>query len=279
MNCHPAAKYIFALAAAGLWLLLPGIADGQAEAAGGKPAPPPPTPQQAAPIDLTGYWVSIVTEDWRWRMVTPAKGDYASVPINKEALKLADMWDPAKDQAAGEQCKSYGAPAIMRVPGRLHITWQDPNTLQVEIDAGKQTRLLHFGDWMPPKGAAAAWQGDSLATWETPRPTGASGVGAPPQARGEASSGKNAPKYGDLKVVTTHIRPGYLRKNGIPYSASAAMTEYWDLNKESNGDQWIVITTLVDDPVYLQTEWATALHFKKEPDGSKWDPSPCSSRW
>ena len=68
------------------------------------------TPQAAgAPIDMTGYWVSIVTEDWRFRMVTPAKGDYASVPVNAEARKVADAWDPAKDEAEGNQCKAYGA--------------------------------------------------------------------------------------------------------------------------------------------------------------------------
>jgi hypothetical protein len=94
---------------------------------GGPPAPPRPA-KAAAPIDLTGYWVSVVSEDWRWRMVTPAKGDYASVPTNADARKAADAWDPAKDEAAGEQCKSYGAAAIMRVPGRLNITWQDDNT-------------------------------------------------------------------------------------------------------------------------------------------------------
>ena len=238
-------------------------------------AAPPPAAQQAAPIDLTGYWVSIVTEDWRWRMVTPAKGDYASIPITPEAKKLADAWDPAQDEAAGEQCKSYGAPAIMRVPGRLHITWQDPNTLKVETDAGEQIRLLHFGKWTPPKNAPATWQGDSVATWETPRPLGGGGgVGV-----GTAMPATTGPKYGDLKVVTTHIRPGYLRKNGVPYSASTTMTEYWDLNQEPDGEQWIVVTTLVDDPVYLQLEWATALHFKKEQDGAKWDPAPCSARW
>jgi len=275
----------FAWVSTALWLGLSGVAFGQAhQPASGTtaPAPPPPTPQEAAPIDLTGYWVSIITEDWRWRMVTPAKGDYASVPISLDAKKVADMWDPAKDEAAGEQCKSYGAPAIMRVPGRLHITWQDPNTLQVETDAGRQIRLFHFGAWTPPSDAPATWQGDSVATWETPRPVGGGGGVGPSQAeqgRGAAPNDKDVAKHGDLKVVTTHIRPGYLRKNGIPYGASAAMTEYWDLNKETNGQQWIVITALVNDPVYLQTEWVTALHFKKEPDGSKWDPSPCSSRW
>ena len=116
----------------------------------GAPAAPPPAPRAAAPIDLTGYWVSIVTQDWRWRMVTPANGDYPRLPLTPEARAIAEAWDPAKDEAAGEQCRSYGAPALMSVPGRLHITWQDDRTLKVEVDAGTQTRLLRFGDGNAP---------------------------------------------------------------------------------------------------------------------------------
>src|SRR5216684_382245 len=150
-----------ALLAAAIWLAMPvGIfAQGGRGGQGG----PPAAAQAAAPVDLTGYWVSIVTEDWRFRMLTPAKGDYASVPLNAEARKVADAWDPAKDEAAGEQCKSYGAAAIMRVPGRLRITWQDDNTLKVDTDAGMQTRLLHFGSWKGGQGAPT-WQGDSVAS-------------------------------------------------------------------------------------------------------------------
>ena len=214
----------------------------------------------AAPIDLTGYWVSVVTQDWRWRMVTPAKGDYESVPITLEAKKVGDAWDPAKDEAAGEQCKSYGAPALMAVPTRLHITWQDENTLQVETDAGMQARRFHFDNWKS-QDRAATWQGDSIAEWETARP-----------ARDVV------PKSGSLKVVTTHLRAGYLRKNGVPYSANTVLTEYWDLTTERNRDQWITITSSVEDPQYLRQPWVTALHFKKEPDGAKWDPTPCSAR-
>jgi hypothetical protein len=217
----------------------------------------------AAPIDLTGYWVSIVSEDWRWRMVTPAKGDYASVPITAEAKRVADTWDPAKDEAAGEQCRSYGAAGIMRVPGRLHITWQDDNTLKVETDVGMQTRLLHFGSWKTPKEAKPTWQGESAAEWEI--------AGEAARRRGVVAR--------SLKVVTTHMRPGYLRKNGVPYSADAVLTEYWDLYKEKNGDQWLVVTTLVDDPRYLQLQWVTSPNFKMEPDGAKWDPTPCSAKW
>src|SRR6266571_4792236 len=97
-----------------------------------------------APIDITGYWVSIVTEDWRYRMVTPAKGDYASVPLNADSRKVADAWDPAKDEAAGNQCKAYGAAAVMRVPGRVRISWADDETMKVETDAGTQTRMFYF---------------------------------------------------------------------------------------------------------------------------------------
>ena len=120
-----------------------------------KPAPQAPmaqapqTPRAAAPQDLTGYWVSIVTEDWRFRMIVPDKGDYASVPLNPEGKKVADTWDPAKDQADGNACRSYGAAGLMRVPGRVHISWKDDNTLQVDTDSGTQTRLFHFGGSAP----------------------------------------------------------------------------------------------------------------------------------
>ena len=83
---------------------------------------PPPTARASAPVDFSGNWVSIVSEDWRWRMITPPKGDYANIPVNAEARKVGDTWDPAKDQAAGEQCKAYAAPAIMREPTRLRIS-------------------------------------------------------------------------------------------------------------------------------------------------------------
>jgi hypothetical protein len=222
---------------------------------------PPPTPKAAAPIDLTGYWVSLVTEDWRFRMITPPKGDYSSVPLNAEARKVADAWDPAKDEAAGNQCKAYGVAAIMRVPGRLHITWDNDSTLRIDTDAGTQTRQLKFA---PPRATGEpTLQGDSAAVWE---PAGG-GRGRGP-----------APLGGSLKVVTTHMKPGYLRKNGVPYSANANLTEYITKVTEPDGMQLLVVTTIVDDPQYLTQPFVTSTHFKKEPDGSKWSPSACSAR-
>src|SRR5262245_25916518 len=114
-------------------------------------APPRPTlsPKEAAPIDLAGYWVPRITEDWRWRMLTPPKGDFFGVPVNEAGVKVMNTWNPAKDDTPENRCKAYGAPAIMRLPLRIHITWQDDNTLKIETDAGQQTRLLHFAGAAP----------------------------------------------------------------------------------------------------------------------------------
>lgn len=227
---------------------------------GGRAGGPPPTARANAPIDLTGYWVAVITEDWRWRMVTPAKGDYASIPLNQAGKDLADQWDPAKDAAAGEQCRSYGAPGLMRAPTRLNISWQDDQVLKVETDYGQQTRLLHFAP-SRPAGGEPSWQGDSTANWEA--------VGG----RG------GAPRTGNLRVATRNLRPGYLRKNGVPYGANTTLTEYWDLFAGRNNEQWLVITSIVSDPQHLQRTWITSLNFKKEPNGAKWDPTPCSTTW
>ena len=225
-------------------------------------APPPaPTAKASALLDLTGYWVAIVNEDWRYRMVTPAKGDYRGVPITLEALKIVNAWDPAADEAAGNQCKSYGAAAILRVPGRIHITWQDDNTLRLDTDAGTQTRLFQFGTVPAP--AKPTWQGHSVARWERP-----GGRGNPA-----------APRTGSLTVVTTNMLSGYLRKNGVPYSENARVSEYFDVSPLPNGGQLLVVTTVVDDPRYLTQPFIVSSHFKKEADGSKWDQTPCSSTW
>ena len=241
----------------------------------GAAATPPPVPRQAAPIDLTGYWVSIVTQDWRWRMVTPAKGDYEGIPLTPEGRAVADTWDPAKDEAAGEQCRSYGAPASLYVPGRIHITWQDDSTLQIETDAGMQTRLLRFGDNQAPAGPQT-WQGVSVAQWQTPRPS-VPLILRPAERTADAPP--VVPTGGSLRVVTTNLRAGYLRKNGVPYSENAVLTEYFDVYKRPNGDELLTITTLVDDPQYLRTPRLVAPVFMKEPNGAKWDPTPCSSTW
>jgi len=227
-----------------------------AQAGPGRPA----TAKDAAPEDLTGYWVSLVTEDWRYRMMTPPKGDYASVPMNASAKAIANAWDPAKDEATHNECKAYGAAAIMRVPGRIHVSWLDDATLKIETDAGTQVRALHFGGASAP-GREAQWQGYSIAEW---------------QLFGGGRAGP--PRGGYLKVVTTGMRPGYLRKNGVPYSGAAVLTEYYTRVTEPNGDTYLIVTSVVNDPQYLTEPFTTSTNFKRIPDASGWNPTPCSAR-
>lgn len=201
----------------------------------------PASAQQRAPVDLTGYWVSVVSEDWAWRMLTPAKGDYASLPLNPEATKVANEWNPADDNS----CKAYGAAAVMRHPGRLHIVWENDTTLRIDTDAGRQTRRLRFDAPAPP--ATRDAQGYSVARWDA----------------------------ASLTVVTTNMTAGWLRKNGVPYSEQAVMTEYFD--RFSDGvDEWFTVTTIVDDPTYLTQPLVISSNFKKEPDGANWNPTTCT---
>ncbi len=242
--------------------------DAQAGRAGG----PPRTAKAAAPVDLTGYWVSVVTEDWRWRMLTPAKGDFAGVPLNPAGRALGLAWDPAKDEASGNACKAYGAPAIMRVPGRLHITWHDDDTLKIETDAGTQTRLLPFGR-QPPATTKPSWQGASVAQWE-----GIVRGPGEPDFLPIALNPREGTRGRSLEVTTTHLRPGYLRKNGVPYSGRTVLKEYFDLSTERNGDIWFVVTTIVEDPEYLTTPFVTTTNFRKQADATGWNPTACAAK-
>jgi hypothetical protein len=246
-------------AIAGVALVLFTVGGASAQRQGGASSS---SARDLAPIDLTGYWVSYVTENWRYRMVTPAKGEYRRIPASPAALPIINAWDPVADQRAGNQCKSYGAAAIMSVPGRLHITWQDADTLRIDTDAGTQTRLIRFTARAPGDTSASAsrptWQGESIARWER--------VAAPD-------------KGGSLRVVTSNMRAGYLRKNGVPYSERTTMSEHFDVAPLPMAARFSSSTRSSRIPVYLNAPYVVSPHFKKEPDGSKWDPTPCSSTW
>ncbi|HTT04718.1 MAG TPA: hypothetical protein VMF64_05465 [Steroidobacteraceae bacterium] len=205
-------------------------------------------------------------EDWVYRMVTPRPGDYAGVPLKPAGLQIMAGWDPAKDTAADEQCKSYGAPAIMRVPEHLHITWQDEQTLKLETDAGEQTRLFYFVPSMTAAHGPRTWQGYSVAEWEF-------------QRQGGARGGPGKTTGGALKVTTSNLKAGYLRKNGVPYSEKTEVMEYFDPVQESNGDGLMVVTSLVNDPVYLFSPFDTTNNFQKLSSAVGWKPSACSAMW
>lgn len=220
-------------------------------------AGPMSTPRETAPFDLTGYWTAVVTEDWRWRMATPQKGDYASVPLNAKGRAMADTWEPNR---ASEGCKAYGAAGLMRMPLRLRISWADDRTLRIETDRGRQTRLLRFDD-RASRAQSPSTQGYSAARWE-----------GNPGGRFEFVT--IAPTLSHLTVVTTNLAPGYLRRNGVPYSERTALTEYFDHHQDF-GESWLTITSIVEDPVYLSEAFITSSDFKRLPDGTTWTPMPC----
>jgi hypothetical protein len=267
---------------------------------GAGPGGAPQTARQRGPVDFTGTWVSVVTEDWRWRMVTPPKDQSAaaSIPVNQEARRVAQAWDLEADNKGGNQCRAFGVGGITRQPGRLRISWQDDNTLKFEYDAGTQTRLLYFDRAAQPP-AEKTWQGFSRADWEGPgvgrgaapvgdsRVTGgglpgAAGVpggggqglrgGPPPRGQARINTGAN------LKVVTTNFREGYLRKNGVPYSEQAIVTEYIHrLPTHPNGDNWLQVITIVEDPRYLTQPYYTSTNFRLEPNDANFRPTPCQT--
>lgn len=263
-------------------VLIPGFALAQR-------GPVPASPRESAPIDLTGYWVAVVSEDWRMRMATPRKGDYESVPLNSAGRAAADAWNLDADNAAGLQCKAFGVGGLMRQPGRLHISWEDDDTLRVDFDAGTQTRLLELGTGAAAEGEKT-WQGFSRAEWQRPPGGSAAAVRAQignntgPIAAGGGGRGlrggppppSSITEGGALKVTTTNFRAGYLRKNGVPYSEDATITEYFHrLPQHPNGDVWLHVVTILEDRQYLNEPFYTSTHFRLEPDDDGWNPTAC----
>jgi hypothetical protein len=148
----------------------------------------------------------------------------------------------------------------------VHITWEDENALKIETDAGSQTRILRFSAPIP---SPPSLQGQSVASWDLLPQGGRAGGGGGNAARQEAQ-----PPRGALKVITTNVIPGYLRKNGVPYSEKAVVTEYFDRHA-AYGTEYFTVVTIVDDPTYLSQPFVTSSHFKKEPDGAKFNPTGC----
>jgi hypothetical protein len=220
-------------------------------------APAGKTPKEAAPIDLTGYWVSIVSEDWRFRMLTPPKGDHPDFLLTPPGTKLADSWDPAKDESEKDHCKAYGAPNIMRVPGRFRISWADDRTLKIETDAGMQTRLFRF---VPAVATAVAM---------SPAPVG------PPSRQGTSTAQWERKA---LRAQTSNLLPGYLQYNGVPFSANTSLVEYFDVITEPGGEMWLINDAIITDPAYLVRSVKRSTHLRKQADDKGWDPQPCIVR-
>lgn len=277
----------------------------QAQARGGQGAQPP-SAKARAPIDLTGYWTAVITEDWHQRMLTAPKGDFGAgangavrtpggapigigpnpsdqgnVPFKVDGAQAAMKWDPAKDEAEGNLCKAYGAPGIMRQPTHLHITWQDDNTLKIEADFGTQTRLFHFGP--PLRTGQMSYVGGRYTPGEDLRADVPAGT--KPSLQGYSSAawssvgGRGLVEQGGiLRVITRNLTAGYYWKNGIPYTSNAILTEHFRIMQLPDNSQWILFSQMVEDPEYLTQPFLVNYQFKKLPDGSQWSPVPCSAR-
>ena len=247
-----------------LWLAIPLALWAQAGQAGrgGAAAPAAGGAKGAAPVDLTGYWVSIVTEDWIERMSPD------SPPSGTGGARGLGRGQAAAPPPAGEQCRVYAAGGSLRVPGRLHITWEDDNTLKVEMDAGTQTRLLHFGPTTPPP-SEKTLQGYSVATWEV-SPVGRGGGGGG-RGGGPAGGAPPAPRWGSLNVTTTNLKSGYLLSSRSAYSDNAVLTEYFSKHSDF-GVEYFTVTAVLQDGQAMR---ATSSTFKKEANGAKFKPSGC----
>jgi len=211
-------------------------------------AQPPPDTRSArerAPIDLTGQWVAVVDEDWRWRMVTPPVGDTSSLPVNERARAAAAAWNLERDKAEGNLCKAFAGPGLMRQPTRIRIDWEDDDTLRLEFDAGRQVRRLE-----------AQWFRQT-------------------QSRGVFGQ-RTPPERGALVVRTTQLTGGYLRPNGVPFSERTTVKEFFNtFTLPGDAGAWLILTMVVDDPEYLTTELVVSSQFKKEASRGAWNPRSC----
>jgi len=226
-------------------------------------------PRDGTPIHLDrieGQWVAIVNEDWLWRMKTPDKGDFTSIPYNARAREVGNEWDPSMDGS----CLAYGAAGIMRQPMRIRVDWESDSVIRLQTDYGQQTRRFIFNQ-PPAANTQNSLQGYSLASWKYDAISGPAGAFA-----GGGAAANNGPRHGSLKVETTHLIPAWLRNNGAPVSGNARVTEYYDVFEGPGGIDWLVATVVVSDPEYLNTDFVTSSHFRRETDRSGWDPQPCN---
>jgi hypothetical protein len=149
----------------------------------------------------------------------------------------------------------------MRQPTRIRIEWADDDTLELEFDAGRQTRLFEFA--AQPR-AERSLQGYSEAQWF--RQT---------QSRGVLGA-RTPPEGGSLVVRTSQLQGGYLRPNGVPFSERTTVKEFFNtFTLPGDAGDWLVVTMVVADPEYLTTELILSSQFKKEASRSAWNPRAC----
>lgn len=180
----------------------------------------------AAQLDLTGEWAPIYHENGPERLPGPELGDYTELPLNEAGRLAADSWDADRISVVQEyQCRPHGSDYALRGLGNQRVTRDiDPATQRV---VAFRTHMLAWDSdrviWMdgrphPPEYAPHSWQGFSTGVWEG----------------------------NTLTVTTTHLKTNYLRRNGVPRSDKAVVTEHW-----SRHGTYLTVVTVINDPVYL----------------------------
>ena len=185
----------------------------------------PARAQTRVGFNLSGMWSSMYHEDELERTDPGSPmGDYLGIPINDDARLRADTWDADLISVLEHQCIPHSSVYAMRAPSNLKIsTIEDPTTAQIIAFIIDGTYTGPRTIWMdgrphPSQFAAHTFSGFSTGVWE-----------------------------GDtLRVETTHIKTGYLRRNGIPFSDETTLTEFFDLH-----DKYLTLTSIAEDPVYL----------------------------
>lgn len=204
-------------------------------------------PKQAASghTDFTGVWAPVFTEDRGPRLPGPERGYYDGLPVNDAAKKTGDEWDADIQYTLEGQCVSHTAIYMMRAPFQFEVLQSD-NLFIMVSESFEQVRTVYLDGRDPhPEEAPLTRMGNSLGTWD-----------------------------GDALVIRTiNMEAGYIRRNGAPHSSKAILTEHLVRHSGSYGD-YLTMTRIVEDPVYLTEPLVRSLTFRHVPDGQL-QPYPC----
>lgn len=201
-----------------------------------------------AQADLAGMWAQRFHEELPERGAGPEIGDYAGLPVNDAARLRADSWDAAKWTIPERQCEPHPAdyaprgPASLRIGRTVDPISQDVVSWDITIMWSLSYRSIYMdGRPRPSRYALHSWQGFSAGEWE-----------------------------GDmLKVTTTHLKEGWVRRNGLPRSDRATVIEYFIRNED-----YLTLATVVVDPVYLTEPLVRTSDWVQDP-GVQLSPFSC----
>ena len=203
-----------------------------------------------AQMDLSGEWAPRFHEEQPERLGGPEIGDYLGIPINDAARLRADSWDASILTLPEHQCKPHPADYGVRGPANLRI-WKEMDKDSQQVIAfhthiswqAPERTIWMDGRPHPPDYAAHTWQGFSTGKWE-----------------------------GDmLTVTTTHLKTGWIRRNGVPRSDRAVLTEHWIRHGE-----YLTLVSIITDPAYLTEPFIRTTNWVADPR-QQIAPYPCEA--